>query len=99
MQSFKDVWERALTVLKNDLNHTSFETWILLLTPMKMENDTAYFCVSTLFQKNILDKRYKDRVEEALSSVMGFSVKAEILFGEEVPPRWENEAQKQLLID
>ncbi len=95
MQSFKDVWDRALMILKNDLNNTSFETWILLLTPMKMENDTAYFCVSTLFQKNILEQRYKDKIENALSSVMGFPVAVNILFGDEVPPRFDNEAQKK----
>ncbi|MBR6793793.1 MAG: chromosomal replication initiator protein DnaA [Clostridia bacterium] len=87
MHSFKDVWEKALVILKNDLNSTSFGTWIKLLVPMKMENDVAYFCVSTLFQQNILEKKYKRDIEKAISDVMGFDVTIKILREDEVPPR------------
>ncbi len=88
MQSFKDVWEKALVILQNDLNSTSFESWIKLLVPMKMENDVAYFCVSTLFQKSIIDKKYKAEVENAISSVMGFDVTMQVMTEDEVPPRF-----------
>ena len=67
MQSFKDVWEKALVILQNDLNTTSYETWIKLLTPMKMENDVAYFCISTLFQKNIIDKKLASTIHACRS--------------------------------
>ncbi len=95
MQSFKDVWEKALVILQNDLNNTSFESWIKLLIPMKMENDVAYFCVSTLFQKSIIDKKYKKDVEHAISETMGFTVTAKIMTEEEVPPRFREIAQKK----
>ena len=88
MQSFKDVWEKALFILENELNSTSFESWIKLLVPMKMENDIAYFCVSTLFQKSIIDKKYKAEVEHAISNVMGFDVQMQVMTEEEVPPRF-----------
>ncbi len=87
MHSFKDVWEKALVILKNDLNSTSFGTWIKLLVPMKMENDVAYFCVSTLFQQSIIEKKYKRDIEKAISDVMGFDVTIKILREDEVPPR------------
>ena len=95
MQSFKDVWEKALLVLKNDLNSTSYESWIKLLIPMKIENDVAYFCVSTLFQKSIIDKKYKTEIENAVSGVMGFSVTAQIMTEDEVPPRFREIAQRK----
>ena len=41
MQSFKDVWKKSLVILQNELNITSFESWIKLLIPMKMENDVV----------------------------------------------------------
>ncbi len=94
MQSFKDVWDKALVILKNDLNSTSYDTWIKLLVPMKMENDTAYFCVSTLFQKSIIEKKYKEEVERAISNVMGFDVQMELMMEDEVPPRFSNIAHK-----
>jgi len=94
MQSFKDVWEKALVILQNDLNTTSYETWIKLLTPMKMENDVAYFCISTLFQKNIIDKKYKPAIEKAISDAMGFDVTIKVLLETEAPPRFSNQARQ-----
>ncbi|MBQ8600255.1 MAG: chromosomal replication initiator protein DnaA [Clostridia bacterium] len=95
MQSFKDVWERALVLLKNDLNNTSYESWIKLLIPMKMENDVAYFCVSTLFQKSIIDKKYKQNIEHAISETIGFDVTIKVMTEEEVPPRFQEIAHKK----
>ena len=95
MQSFKDVWNKALVLLKNELNVTSYDCWIKLLIPMKMENDIAYFCVSTLFQKSIIDKKYKKEIEKAISSVIGFEVTMNIMTEDEVPPRFREIAQKK----
>lgn len=95
MQSFKDVWDKALVILENDLNSTSFESWIKLLVPMKMENDVAYFCVSTLFQKSIIDKKYKTEVESAISNVMGFDVTMQVMTEEEVPPRFREMSHRK----
>ena len=86
MQSFKDVWEKALVQLKNELNVTSYESWIKLLIPMKMENDVAFFCI---------DKKYKSDVERAISNVMGFEVTAQIMTEDEVPPRFREAAQRK----
>lgn len=94
MHSFKDVWEKALVILKNDLNSTSFGTWIKLLVPMKMDNDVAFFYVSTLFQQSIIEKKYKREIEKAISDVMGFDITIKILREEEVPPRYKEIADK-----
>ena len=95
MQSFKDVWEKALVILKNDLNSISYESWIKLLIPMKMENDVAYFCVSTLFQKSIIDKKYKKDMETAITNVIGFDVTVQVMTEEEVPPRFREIAHRK----
>lgn len=95
MQSFKDVWDRALVILQNELNSISYESWIKLLIPMKMENDVAYFCVSTLFQKSIIDKKYKQNIEKAISDTMGFDVSIKVMTEDEVPPRFQEISQKK----
>ncbi len=95
MQSFKDVWEKALLILKNDLNRISFESWIQLLIPMKIESDVAYFCVNTLFQKSIIDQKYKTEIEQALTAVMGFDVTITVMTEDEVPPRFRDVAQRK----
>lgn len=95
MQSFKDVWDRALTILKNDLNRISYESWIKLLIPMKIESDIAYFCVNTLFQKSIIDQKYKNEIEQALANVMGFPITIKVMTEDEVPPRFRDVAQRK----
>ena len=95
MQSFKDVWDRALVILEQELNHISFESWIKLLIPMKMDNDVAHFCVSTLFQKSIIDKKYKTQIEKAISDTMGFDVAINVMTEDEVPPRFQEISQKK----
>ena len=95
MQSFKDVWDRALLILEQDLNQTSFNSWIKLMIPMKMENDTAYFCVATVFLKKLIDQKFKSNIETALSDVMGFDVEVRIMTEDEVPPRFREIAQQK----
>jgi chromosomal replication initiator protein len=95
VQSFKDVWDRALTILKNDLNRISYESWIKLLIPMKIESDIAYFCVNTLFQKSIIDQKYKNEIEQALANVMGFPITIKVMTEDEVPPRFRDVAQRK----
>ena len=95
MQSFKDVWDRALIILQQDLNQISFDSWIKMMIPMKMENDTAYFCVATLFLKSLIDSKFKDRIEQALSDVMGFDVEVKIVTEDDVPPRFRDMALKK----
>ncbi len=95
MQSFKDVWNKALLILEQDLNQTSFNSWIKLMIPMKMENDTAYFCVATVFLKKLIDQKFKGNIETALSDVMGFDVAAHIMTEDEVPPRFREIAQQK----
>ncbi|MBQ7936647.1 MAG: ATP-binding protein, partial [Clostridia bacterium] len=62
---------------------------------MKMENDVAYFCVSTLFQKSIIDKKYKQNIEHAISETIGFDVTIKVMTEEEVPPRFQEIAHKK----
>ena len=95
MQSFKDVWDKALVILQQDLNQISFDSWIKMMVPMKMENDTAYFCVATLFLKSLIDSKFKTRIEQALSDVMGFDVEVLIITEDDVPPRFMDIAQKK----
>lgn len=94
MQSFKDVWEKALDLLQKELNRISYESWIKLLIPMKIENNVAYFCVNTLFQKSIIDQKYKDVIEESVSLAMGLPVTIKVMTEDEVPPRFRNAAQR-----
>ncbi len=87
MQSFTDVWEKALTLIAPQVSSVSYESWIKLLKPVKMENNVAYFYVRTLFQKGTIQNNFLKIIEKALSDAIGFSVTAEIITEKEAPPR------------
>ena len=63
MQSFFDVWETTLRLIKKNVTSVAYESWIKLLRPVKLENNVAYFYVRTLFQKGIIENNYKSEIE------------------------------------
>ena len=87
MQSFTDVWDKALEVIKPRVSGVSYESWIKLLKPVKMEKNTAIFYVRTLFQKGTIQNNFSDIIAEALKDVMGFEIKVDIITENEAPPR------------
>ena len=87
MQSFTDVWDRALSLLQPQVSGVSFESWIKLLRPVKMENNVAFFYVRTLFQKGTIQNNFLPLIEQALSDAIGFPVTAEIITEADAPPR------------
>lgn len=87
MQSFTDVWERALEIIQPQVSGVSFESWIKLLRPVKMENNVAFFYVRTLFQKGTIQNNFMKVIEQSLTDAIGFPVTAEIITEVEAPPR------------
>ena len=98
MQSFNDVWEKALVLIKPQISTVSYDSWINLLKPVKMENNIAYFYVRTLFQKGTIENNFISIINKALSDSVGFTVTAQIITESDAPPRIiekakENEAR------
>ncbi len=94
MQSFADVWEKALEVIRPKVTSVSYDSWIQLLKPVKMEKNIAYFYVRTLFQKGTVKNNFTDIIEQALLEVMGFEIKIEIITEEDAPPRIIEQAKE-----
>ena len=87
MQSFTEVWDKTLEVIKPRVTGVSFESWIKLLKPVKMEKNVAVFYVRTLFQKGTIQNNFADVITDALQEVMGFKIEMEIITETEAPPR------------
>ncbi len=87
MDSFKEVWNGALSILKDRVSNVSFETWIKQIQPMKFENDEAYLYAQSNFQKELITSKFKLEIENALFEVMGFDVHVNILSEEDVAPK------------
>lgn len=86
MQTFNDVWQKALSIIKSHITNTSFDSWIKMLRPMKFENDIAYFYAQSLFQKGLIENKFKTEIESALTEVMGFPITMKVLTEQDVGP-------------
>lgn len=93
MDSFNDVWEKALSIIRDRITITSYESWIKLLRPIRFENDTAYLYAQSNFQKVLINNKFRDEIERALSEAMGFEIKAVILSEEDVSRKVSNPRQ------
>ncbi len=94
MQSFTEVWDRTMEVIRPQVSSVSFDSWIKLLKPIKMEKNVAYFYVRTLFQKGTIVNQFTKIIEQSLFDVMGFDVKMEIITETEAPPRIVEQAKE-----
>lgn len=93
MDSFNDVWEKALSIIRDRITITSYESWIKLLRPIRFENDTAYLYAQSNFQKVLINNKFRDEIERALSEAIGFEIKAVILSEEDVSRKVSNPRQ------
>lgn len=87
MESFKDVWDSALLIIRERISETSYNTWIKPLKPMKFETDEAFLYAQTNFQKVLISNKFKLEIENALTEVMGFDIHVSILSEEDVSPK------------
>ena len=65
----KDIWEKTLNIIKNELTEVSFNTWIKSISPLSMNNDFIKLGVPNQFTKEILESRYKDLISNSLKVV------------------------------
>lgn len=63
------MWEKALNIIKAELNEIGFNTWIKCIQPLRITQDTILLSVPNEFTKNILEARYRDLISNALKLV------------------------------
>ncbi len=87
MNSFNDVWDNALLIIKEKVSNVTFESWIKTMKPIRFENDEAFIYAQSNFHKGLIDSKFKEIIEFAIGEVMGFPVRASILSEEDVSPK------------
>ncbi|MGN0989254.1 MAG: DnaA ATPase domain-containing protein, partial [Eubacteriales bacterium] len=93
MQTFKNVWEKALERLSKNLSPTTMDLWIKTILPVGYEDDCAVLLVETNFQRSIIMTKYCDVIKETLSDVVGFDMDINVVTSED-----KRYASKQKLI-
>ncbi|MGN0666232.1 MAG: chromosomal replication initiator protein DnaA [Huintestinicola sp.] len=84
MKSFDEVYNKVLDYLKEkirnqELTQVAYDTWICKLSPIKLEDNIAYFNIQTEFQKKIILQNYENYLKEGFLNVLGFDVSIQII--------------------
>lgn len=68
------IWNKALTALESQLSKPSFETWILSLEPVALQQNTLILRVANAFNRDWLQNQYATTITESLQSTSGRSL-------------------------
>ena len=82
----KQYWEAALPIIeKNFPSPITFQTFILPLKPLRMEQSIFYLQCDSKFMKEVVEKHHLDKLQEAISQVYGTKCQVQILLEGEIP--------------
>ena len=68
------IWNTALTALESQLSKPSFETWILSLEPVTLQQNTLVLRVANAFNRDWLQNQYATIITESLQATSGRSL-------------------------
>ncbi|MDP4147060.1 MAG: chromosomal replication initiator protein DnaA [Bacillota bacterium] len=89
----KELWEKTLNIIKDELTEVSFNTWIKSISPLYIDRTSFNLGVPNQFTKEILETRYKDLITNALKIITStkydliFTIQSEELVEKEEPKR------------
>ena len=66
MNSVKDIWEKVLNILSQQLTPTAMETWFQDCEPVEFDSSRLVLCTSSDFKQGIISQRFSDRIKKAL---------------------------------
>ena len=70
MNNIKDYWNEALKIIEEESSSlVSFETWIVPLIPLKIENNDFILQISDSFYKDMIEKRYIALIKNSIKKV------------------------------
>ena len=66
MNSVKDIWDKILNILSQQLTQTAMDTWFQDCTPVELDDCRLVLCTGSEFKQEIIQKRFADRIRAAL---------------------------------
>ncbi len=68
---YQMIWDAALNALESQLSKPSFETWILSLEPVALQQDTLILRVANVFNRDWLQNQYASIITDCLQATSG----------------------------
>lgn len=81
--NFSEIWQSALTSIKNRVSSQSFETWIIPIKPISFEGNTFTLQFPNLFFKDWVTQHYKNIIEESISNIANTPVQLNLTINPE----------------
>ncbi len=69
-ESLREMWEGILLEMEGRLNRPSFETWVKIIKPVTLKDETLYLSVPNEFTKNWVETRYTGHLKEAVVKIL-----------------------------
>jgi chromosomal replication initiator protein len=79
----QDLWDKALTIIKNGLTEVSFNTWIKSITPISIEKNILKLSVPNDLTRGVLSNKYTEQITRALKILTSKNYTIEFLISEE----------------
>lgn len=79
LNSYQEIWEKTLVVLKTELTEVSYNTWVQTIEARGVKGDKFYLEVPNPFNKEILENRYVGLIENAVKQICGIDFKIEFV--------------------
>lgn len=90
----KQIWSAALTYIRKDINSVvGFNTYIKDIVPVSFDGEIFMGGVSNLICKSMVDIRYRETIEKALSKIMARPVTFLVVLKDEVKEPQKEEVQ------
>ncbi len=77
-EALRDIWGKAVEIMKTELTEISIDTWIKSIRPLKINDRTLYLATLSEFSKEILKSRYIPLIQKAIKAVSGEEYQLEL---------------------
>lgn len=71
MMTHIEIWNKSLSIIKDNIEPAAYETWFAPIVPISYENDTLLLQVPTQFYYEFIEEKYLDLVARSLRRVTG----------------------------
>lgn len=78
-----ELLNKAKDLLKSEMSPISFSTWINPVEMLEIKENTLFLYVGTIFQKDVLDKKYKSLIENTFKFLTNKDYQISVICSEE----------------
>lgn len=92
-KNFTEIWSEALELLKNEMSQVAYKTYVEVISPRLVDENTICFILPSSYHIDICKKRFLDLIENTLTILTNKSY--DILFeSKEIIPETNNEIRE-----